>query len=163
MSTLAWHFTAARNTLRDERKFRRRVWIEHTTPLIMCESGLHASIDPFDALQYAPGSWLWRVECGGEIVHQPDKLVCSRRRVIGGGDATEVLRAFARACASDVLYLWDAPAIVRDYLATGDETKRDAAWDAGAAWDAAWDAAGDAQRKRFGEMVTTWLKKENTK
>jgi len=39
----------------------------------------------------------------------------------------------------DVIHLWDAPAVVREYLETGDESKRDAAW--AAARDAAWGAA----------------------
>ena len=76
------------------------------------------------------------------------------------------IHKFARECASDVLHLWDAPQVVKDYLATGDESLREAARaaaraDAGeaasaaawaatsaAAWaassDAAWDAASSA-------------------
>jgi len=42
-----------------------------------------------------------------------------------------------------VVHLWDAPAIVKEYLATGDEKMRDAAWRAAnaARGDAAWAAA----------------------
>ena len=54
------------------------------------------------------------------------------------------VRLFARECASDVLHLWDAPQVVKDYLATGDESIRTAAWTA--AWTAAGAAAGDAAR-----------------
>ena len=78
-----------------------------------------------------------------------------------------VLRAFARRCALDVLHLWpDAPAIVREYLETGDESIRSAAESAvrdaslavemddasmddaamDAAMDAAWVAASDADK-----------------
>ena len=59
----------------------------------------------------------------------------------------EVSRYLARWCASQVLHLWDAPAVVRDYLRTGDEKLRATA--AAAAWDAAsaaWDAARVAAR-----------------
>ena len=52
------------------------------------------------------------------------------------------MRKFARECASDVLHLWDAPQVVRDYLATGEESQRAAA--EAAAEAAAWTAARDA-------------------
>jgi hypothetical protein len=52
------------------------------------------------------------------------------------------MRLFARRVALDVIHLWDAPPIVKEYLETGDESKRAAAW--AAARDAAWDAARDA-------------------
>jgi hypothetical protein len=73
-------------------------------------------------------------------------------------DATEkLLRDFGRWCALQVVYLWDAPDVVRQYLETGDESlrkaARDAAWEEAsweaaraAARDAAWAAARDAAR-----------------
>ena len=49
---------------------------------------------------------------------------------------------FARWCSLRVVHLWDCPDVVMQYLETGDEELRDAAWNA--AWDA-WDAtAADA-------------------
>jgi hypothetical protein len=59
-----------------------------------------------------------------------------------------VLREFARECALDVIHLWDAPQIVRDYLESGDDNLRAAARAAArvAAWDAARAAAWDAAR-----------------
>ena len=58
------------------------------------------------------------------------------------------LRKFARCCALDVAHLWNMPDVVREYLETGDDTKRDAARDAaevaGAAWVAAALAVGAA-------------------
>ena len=70
-------------------------------------------------------------------------------------DAPEAtMRAYACWCALSVAHLWDMPAVVREYLETQDESKRDsaraavgsAAWDAAraAAWDAAWAAVGSA-------------------
>ena len=120
-------------------------WLEHDGPLNLCEFGLHASANPFDALQYAPGPWLAMVEIDGAVVHGDDKLCAQRRKIVKRIDATELLRKFARQRALSVIHLWDAPAVVREYLETGDESKRAAAWDA--AWDAAraaWVAAGDA-------------------
>jgi len=180
--TRAWHFVGT--TLRDGRPVPPDgAWLEHAGPLELCESGLHASEDVFDAVRYAPGSVLCRVEVDGTILRDTDKLVASRRRIVARMDATDLLRLFARQCASDVLHLWDAPDVVRQYLATGDETLRDAAcaaaaaagWDAvgaaawvaawaaaraaagaaaGAVWTADWDAARDAQRQRLLALVT---------
>ena len=143
----AWHFIG--DTLRDGRPVPQDgVWLEHDGPLVICQSGLHASLDPFDALQYAPGPILCLVECDGDIQHQPDKLVCRRRRIVARRDATEGLRYFARMQALSVAHLWEPPDVVLDYLMTGDEAIRAAARAAAldAAWAAALDAALDAAR-----------------
>ena len=145
----AWHFVG--DTLRDGRPVPQDgKWLVHQGPLVICQSGLHASLDPFDALQYAPGPILCLVECDGDIHHQRDKLVCRRRRIVARRDATEGLRYFARMQALSVAHLWEPPDVVLDYLMTGDEVNRDAAlsaaWAAAlsAAWSAAWSAARDA-------------------
>ena len=118
-------------------------WLVHDGPVRMCESGLHASRHPLDALTYAPGVILCLVDCDDIKAEDGDKLVCRRRLIVARFDATDILRAFARQCALDVIHLWDAPQVVRDYLTTGDESLRDGTMDAAraAAWDAAWDAA----------------------
>jgi hypothetical protein len=163
----AWHFVG------DKLRYGRPVpadgvVLRHDGPLEMCESGLHFSKHPFDALQYAPGATLCLVECGGTIVegagNHKDKGICSERTIIARMDATDLLRYFARMQALSVIHLWDAPQIVCDYLMTGDESIRNAArtaasaWSSAsksaaasaaaraltAAWDAAWDAARDA-------------------
>jgi hypothetical protein len=134
----AWHFVG--DTLRDGRPVPADgVTLRHDGPLVMCESGLHASIHPFDAVGYAPGNTLCLVECSGEIKHDADKLVCSERTIIVRMNAKPLLRLFARQQALSVIHLWDAPQVVLDYL-MGD----DAAWNA--ALDAAWAAARDAAR-----------------
>ena len=155
----AWHFTG--DTLRDGSPIPKiGEWLEYKGRIVICESGLHASRDPFDALEYAPGSMLHLVECDGVVTEQNDKLVCARRRIVASKDATEGLRYFARMQALSVVHLWTAPDICIEFLMTGDESIRAAAWDAArdaaraaardaaraAAWDAAWDAARDAAR-----------------
>jgi hypothetical protein len=120
----------------------------HKGNLIMCKSGLHASKRIIDALSYAPGYTICRVEVGGKIIEDDDKLVSSERTILWRLDAEEILRKFARMCALDVIHLWDVPQIVKDYLKTGDESIRLAAW--AAARDAARDAAGDAARDAAG-------------
>ena len=161
----AYHFVGS--TLRDGRPVPPDgEWLVHDGELVMCQSGLHASRHPFDALMYAPGPVLCLVDCDEIEAEENDKLVCRRRRIVARFDATTMLRAFARQCALDVIHLWNAPQVVRDYLTTGDESLRDAAlnaardaalnaasyaaraaaWDAAlnAAWAAAWDASDAA-------------------
>ena len=146
MSRVAYHFVGP--TLRDGRPVPvDGEWLEHVGPLALCESDYHASLHPFDALQYAPGGTLCLVELDGEIVTGTDKVVASRRRIVKRIDAEPLMRAFARWCALQVIELWDAPEVVRQYLTTGDESLRDAAW------AAAWAVARDAQRERFASMV----------
>ena len=101
--------------------------------IVLCSHALHASRQPFDALQYAPGPNLYRVRCWGDVQEEDDKLGARNREYVAMIDATDLLRAFARSRASLVLHLWDAPQVVRDYLATGDETLRPAAEAAAAA------------------------------
>ena len=142
---IAFHFTG--DTLRDGRAIPPiGEWLEHEGTITPCESGLHASADPFDALGYAPGATLHMVEIEGDLVEHgspANKMVGRRRRIIASIDATPLLWDFARWCALQVIHLWDCPEVVRRYLETGDESIRAAARDAArdAAWAASWDAA----------------------
>ena len=148
---LGYHFTGS--SLRDGRPIPPiGEWLEHEGEIVPCQSGLHSSECPFDALQYAPGNTLHRVELEGGLVPHgdpPDKWVGRRRKIVATIDAEELLRGFARWCALQVIDMWDAPPVVREYLETGDERKRDAARDAArearAATRAAWAAWGAAR------------------
>lgn len=117
-------------------------------PPLLCERGIHASRRAIDALQYAETAIVARVACEGEIVEGVDKLACTRLTPLAIFDASDTLRAFARACALDVIHLWDAPDIVRRYLDTGDESLRAAAQDVlrASIWDHPRDAARAAAR-----------------
>jgi hypothetical protein len=158
MSVKAYHFVG--DKLRDGRPVPPDgEWLLHGGPAVMCHSGLHASIHPFDALTYAPGATLCLVECDEIVDETGDKLVCRRRMIVKRIDATDMLREFARWCALQAIDMWDAPQVVRDYLETGREeisraardAARDAAWAAARA--AARDAAGAAQGDHFASMV----------
>ena len=167
---LAWHFVG--DALRDGRPVPAdNVTLKHTGKLELCASGLHASERLIDALEYAPGPILCRVQMGGTIKKESDKLVARQRTILWRIDSTDVLQKFARQCALDVAHLWDMPPVVRQYLETGDESiraaARYAAWGAAraaagdaaraaaraAAWDAVWDAARDAQNTHLTEIV----------
>jgi hypothetical protein len=136
----------------------------------LCENGLHACRNLIDCLRYCEGTVICEVELSGAIVHDEDKSAASSRTVLALTTAEEgekILRSFARWCALQVIHLWDAPDVVRQYLETGDESSRAAARAAAgdaagaAAMDAAWAAAMDAawaaeiqwQRERFDAIV----------
>ena len=106
-----------------------------------------------DAIYYAPGAIVYRVELSGEIKKGEDKLVAQKRTYLSGGiDVSETLRKFARMCALNVVDMWEAPEVVIRYLKTGDKSIRAAAWAAArdeardAARDAAWSSARAAAR-----------------
>jgi len=127
-------------------------WLVHAGRIEPCVSGLHMSERPFQALQYAPGSTICRVELDGDLASHGDpidKWVGRRRRIIGRADATEMLRRFAADQALAVAHMWDMPTVVRDYLVTLDALMLVAAGDAASAASAAARtatgvAAGDA-------------------
>ena len=127
---LAWHFTGP--NLRDGTPIPRAgKWLQFDGNLVLCETGLHASRQPFDALQFAPGNLLHLVDVGGTIIEDNDKLVCSRRKIIVSMDADPLMRYFARMQALSVVHLWDAPDVVLDFLMGDDAARaaaRDAAW-----------------------------------
>ena len=120
-------------------------------PLELCVRGLHGSEHPFDALGYAPGSLLYKCRYSGMILRDDDKLCASKRMPLALVDLTATLRLFARKQALTVIHLWEPPSVVREYLDTGDENIRAAAWDA--AWAAAGAAAWAAARQMFKELV----------
>ena len=181
-----WYFSEESRLLRhgDARPIAIGVTHEVEAPIELCNRGLHASVRAIDALHYAPGPIVWRVELSGKIKTGADKCVATHRKYIGGGvDASAVMRAFARRCALGVAHLWDMPDVVREYLNTGDESLRDAVWavaraaaraahDAssrGAIWtaaraaaraaarDASWTAAWDAARDAQNKHLETML------
>jgi len=95
--------------------------------IVLCDNALHASRDPFDALTYAPGQYLYRVRCWGDVVEDDDKLGARYREYVDMRNATNTLRKFAREQALSVIHFWEAPPVVKEYLEAGDETLRAAA------------------------------------
>jgi hypothetical protein len=120
----------------------------HVGDLVPCSSGLHASTRAIDALSFARGPVVTLVECEDEFVDHgspTDQFICRKRTAVWGYDCTDELWTFARLAALESLHLWpDAPAVVREFLETGNEDLLDAAW--AAAWAAARDVARAAAR-----------------
>ena len=169
-SILAWHFLPENGRLAYTNR-PVKVGGANTVkpPIVPCQRGLHASVRAIDALEYAPGPVVCRVECSGEIVpHGGDKLACSRRKVLAMADATTLLHEFACWCAEQALARAQDPAprsvaaiaAKRAWLRgeIGDRelaAAREAAWAAAgeAAREAAWEAAGEAAREAAWEAA----------
>ena len=156
---IAYHFTG--DTLRDGRPIPAiGEKLIHHGEIIWCKSGLYASPKASQALQYARGNWLHRVECGQIEREDDDKFVCRERTILQTIDAEQLMHRFAADQALSVAHLWDVPDVVRYYLTSLDATKRAAAADAAAdaadaaaAAAAAWDAAADAAADDFDARV----------
>jgi len=138
---LGWHFLPADRRLRGSREVveaGRTYRVEGS--LVMCGNGMHASRRALDALQYAPGPVISRVELLGERVDDVDKSCARERLVFWIADATTILHEFALAVAVDALCDADARGAVVDPRAwAAIETKR--RWLYGVATDAKLDTA----------------------
>lgn len=159
---LAWHFLTSDRLPRRGRRQRPLqvgdVMCVKGTP-ILCKHGLHASERILDALVYAPGPVVCRVKVSGTIVRGADKLVGTRRKILGMGDIGTLLHEWACDVAEDACRRAEvldgrslgAIEVKRRWLrgeSTYDElaTAEDAAWAVAgaAARDTAWAAAGAA-------------------
>jgi hypothetical protein len=99
---LAWHFVSAYRKYRDGNTVVPGYIYSVDGPLLMCQWGLHASKRPLDALRYAPGPVVCRVEQWGDVQHDTDKFVSRHREVLWVADASIELRRFACWCARQV-------------------------------------------------------------
>ena len=63
--------------------------------LVMCKRGLHLSRRIIDALQYAPGNIICKVEGWGDVQEGKDKLVCRNRKVLAAIDGERILHEAA--------------------------------------------------------------------
>ena len=141
----AWHFLPADRELTngDGRRVIAGRWLGVEGPPVPRLHGLHACVDIMDALNFAWEPVLQRVEMGGEIVRSGKLIAATRRKCLWWIDATQVLRRYARLCELDTIHRWNAPDIVVRYLCTGDESLRNAAW----------EAAYTRQRRRLLRLV----------
>jgi len=155
---LAWHFLPEDGRLRWGTREKVQVGKVYSLPTSetpeLCERGMHGSVRPLDALQYAPGPIVCRVRLWGDVVRGDDKLVARHREVVAIADATRILHEFAIWCAEQALALIRQPdprsinalGVKRAWLdgtATNAELAAAGAAAGAAAWGA-WDAAGAA-------------------
>ena len=162
---LAWHFLSEDKRLGygDGRLVEVGQTLECKGKPAPCKNGMHGSVRLIDALRYASGPIVCRVDIEGDVIEEEDKLCGRRRTVLWMLDATQLLHEFACRCAEDALALVAQPdarsveaiAAKRKWL-KGEITDEEldaasaAAWDASdvalaaAAGAAAWDAASAA-------------------
>jgi len=107
---LAWHYLPALGQLshNDKRPVIVGKTLHHKGPVLLCESGLHASVRLVDALSHCCGRFLCRVECWGDVQTHSDKIAVRHRRCLAMADVTPQLRLFAVLCAEHVLPIFEA-------------------------------------------------------
>ena len=181
---LCWHF--ANNDLRlgydDGREIVAGESLRVEGAPKLCEYGLHGSKRLLDALQYAPGHMLCRVELSDGIIEDDDKAVARERKTLWIFNAENALRDFAATVAENALLAervagrepdprsWAAVQFVRDLLAgkinpEDQEAAESAAESAArsAAWAAAWAAARSAAESaaRSAAWAAAWAAAES--
>jgi len=165
----AWHFLRGDGRL----QWRcGRTWVPRVgqtlkvnpDELCMCNYGLHASKRIIDALGYAPGALICRVDLGGRIIKGDDKVVASERTIIQMADATNVLHEMA--CWSAERALKNIKNPHPDSLAAiqakrkwlrGEITDVELSAAESAAWSATESAAWSAQNRKLTKMVNDLL------
>lgn len=105
---LAWHFTNGMKLRNGDDLIVGKTY-HHNGLMVMCDQGYHASERLIDALRYAPGSQLSRVEVWGDVDKQDDKIVGRNRKVLWTMDATKILHLFACDVAEKALAKIDNP------------------------------------------------------
>jgi len=170
-----WWFTTTERKLlnNDGREIKLGITHKVKGKIIPCQYGLHLSPRILDALAYASGPVVYKVEGSGVIIPHGkpiDKYACSHRTYLDGGiDISDVLRKFANLCALDVIHLWDAPDVVVKYLKTGDESLREVSREISRATERSTErsakraAARKKQNLRLTRMVNRRLRKERRK
>ena len=146
-----WWFSDVSKKLMDPGKSSTKkrvadVGVTHTEDCVPVPGlrGLHAGPTIIDALQGAPGPFLWQVTLGGVVVHDrvrsktESRLLgrfpledakissASERTYNWGADVSDVLMKYARVCALDTIDQWDASDTVREFLETGNPDLKEA-------------------------------------
>ena len=127
-SVLAWWFCPNDRKLGHGDGRRVVIGTTHTIEgkLVLCKNALHGAICALDALECAGGSILYRIQTGGDIEYKfgSTNFGAHSRTYLAGANATEMLWAFIRRCALDIIRFWDASNAMRQFLYTGDEALR---------------------------------------
>jgi hypothetical protein len=103
---LGWHWLADDRSLANSypRHFLSAGETVHVhPPIFLCIQGLHWSERILDALRYAPGGIVCRVETWGQTYHLSDKSASEYRRILWMFDANRVLWHWLCDVAEDAL------------------------------------------------------------
>ncbi len=171
----AWHFVA--NDYRLGYEDNRIVRAGKTYKLKsgkpdLCRNGMHGSKRILDALGFARGAIICRVEIWGDVIQDDDddKLCGTHRKVLDVIDATNILHEFACRCAEDALALIEKPdprsiaaiQAKRDFVAGKITAEELAAAESAAesaarsAESAAWSAARSAESAAWSAASAAW-------
>ena len=158
---LAWHFIGEDKRLGngDGRLVEVGQTLECEGEPALCSNGMHGSARLIDALKYASGPIVCRVEIEGDVIEGDDKLCGRRRTVLWMLDATRLLHEFACQSAEDALALVEQP---DERSVAGIAAKR--AWLDGkitdkkldSAWAAAWDASQNVAWVASAAALAAW-------
>ncbi len=79
----------------------------------------------YDPTKYLPEDWEGELidVLEAEVIPEKDRLL-----VFCKAATEEQADVFARWCALQVVHLWGAPKVVKEFLETGDKRLRDAEW-----------------------------------
>ena len=122
----------------------------------LCRAGLHASKRAMDALSNIPRPWCRLVQLEGEVLHDKNKSVATRRLILASFDATAALHEFACCVAESALLLsetdddrcWQAIEAKRAWL-RGEIRNKGLAAASDAAYVAAWAPAYTARATSY--------------
>jgi hypothetical protein len=98
----AWHFSNKQGTLGygDGRQIVLGETLSVDGIPVKCHYGLHGSKSILDAMGYASGCRLWRVEIWEDIDSEDDKLCGKNRKaLIDYGDIMPLIVKFAKSCS----------------------------------------------------------------
>jgi hypothetical protein len=143
-TVFGWHFAA--NDMRlgygDGRKIRDGETLKYIGELKLCRRGLHFSEDVFDALKYARGHMICRIEGPADALNGGDKRCARWRKCLWHIDGEKLLREFAHWCSN-----WPSTITLGPNWETTMCAARAAYYFAeAAAWDSAWIAAYEAYK-----------------
>lgn len=98
-----WHFLREDMMLRysDGRTVKKGIWMKARNCIggpILCKQGMHASENILDAIQYAPGIILCKVNVRGNIITSKDKFVGMERVVLDFFNCRETFERFCLWC-----------------------------------------------------------------
>lgn len=128
-TVLAWHFLCPGETLRTgDRAPKDGEWLIYKYRPSICQTGLHASSHPFDALKYAPSLTLCLVRCTKPTAVHEDKFVCQARQIVARRNVKPLILEMARmAVLSEVsrrsAHTDNVSQSLLDYLITGEKPR----------------------------------------
>jgi len=134
-TTIAYSFVG--DTLRDGRHVPKDgVKLVYEGPIKIVPSyrvplkvGLHASLSAFDALFYAPGNTLCKVQCSDIVERERDRFICREKTILQRFDLYSLSYYFTKELLLVLAPLWCTPNSVLKYFEKDNPKLRPTVWD----------------------------------